>query len=107
VIAKHQSPLNLPGPGRKILKMVPSSTSSLGFAVFEAAEMETLNEDTMYWAINFARSKGIISAPEPTHAIATTIREANCCKESGESEVILDDEGMYFHKPPQFSKLLL
>ncbi|TYJ10059.1 hypothetical protein E1A91_A11G182000v1 [Gossypium mustelinum] len=40
-------------------------------------------------AIRFARSEGIIPAPEPTHAIAATIQEAVRCRESGESKVIL------------------
>lgn len=40
-------------------------------------------------AIQFARTEGLIPAPEPTHAIAATIREALRCKESGESKVIL------------------
>ncbi|KAI7744192.1 hypothetical protein M8C21_020810 [Ambrosia artemisiifolia] len=40
-------------------------------------------------AIQFARSEGLIPAPEPTHAIAAAIREALHCKESGESKVIL------------------
>ncbi|MBA59357.1 MAG: TrpB-like pyridoxal phosphate-dependent enzyme [Gammaproteobacteria bacterium] len=40
-------------------------------------------------AIQFARSEGIVPAPEPTHAIAATIDEAKKCKESGEEKVIL------------------
>ncbi len=40
-------------------------------------------------AIKFARTEGIVPAPEPTHAIAATIREALACKESGEEKVIL------------------
>ena len=40
-------------------------------------------------AIQFARSEGIIPAPEPTHAIAATIKEALHCRETGESKVIL------------------
>ncbi len=40
-------------------------------------------------AITFARSEGIIPAPEPTHAIAAAIREANECRESGEEKVVL------------------
>jgi tryptophan synthase beta chain len=40
-------------------------------------------------AIRFARTEGIIPAPEPTHAIAAAIREAEACKESGEEKVIL------------------
>lgn len=37
----------------------------------------------------FAQSEGIIPAPESTHAIAATIREALKAKESGEEKVIL------------------
>jgi len=40
-------------------------------------------------AIKFARTEGIVPAPEPTHAIAAAIREALACKESGEEKVIL------------------
>lgn len=37
----------------------------------------------------FARTEGIIPAPESCHAIAATIREALKCKETGEEKVIL------------------
>ena len=40
-------------------------------------------------AIQFARTEGIVPAPEPTHAIAACIREAQACTESGEEKVIL------------------
>jgi tryptophan synthase beta chain len=40
-------------------------------------------------ALQFARSEGIVPAPEPTHAIAAAVREAMACKESGEEKVIL------------------
>ena len=40
-------------------------------------------------AIQFARTEGIIPAPEPTHAIAAAIREAKACADSGEEKVIL------------------
>lgn len=40
-------------------------------------------------AIKFARTEGLIPAPEPTHAIAATIREAQKCREAGEAKVIL------------------
>jgi tryptophan synthase beta chain len=39
--------------------------------------------------VTFARTEGIISAPETDHAIRVTIDEALKCKESGESKVIL------------------
>ena len=40
-------------------------------------------------AVQFARTEGIVPAPEPTHAIAACIREALAAKESGEERVIL------------------
>jgi tryptophan synthase beta chain len=40
-------------------------------------------------AVQFAKTEGIISAPEPMHAIAETIREALRAKESGEETTIL------------------
>lgn len=40
-------------------------------------------------AVQFARSEGIIPAPEPTHAIASAAREAIVARESGEEKVIL------------------
>ena len=39
--------------------------------------------------IKFARTEGIIPAPETTHAIAATIREANKAKEEGKEKVIV------------------
>lgn len=39
--------------------------------------------------VQFARTEGIVPAPEPTHALAATIREALECKESGEEKVLL------------------
>ena len=40
-------------------------------------------------ALQIARTEGIVPAPEPTHAIAAAIREANRAKEAGEERVIL------------------
>ena len=39
--------------------------------------------------VTFARTEGIIPAPEATHGIATAIAEANRCKEEGVSKTIL------------------
>src|SRR5690242_7982769 len=39
--------------------------------------------------VRFARTEGIVPAPEPTHAIAACIEEALRCKETGEPKVIL------------------
>jgi tryptophan synthase beta chain len=40
-------------------------------------------------AVQFARSEGIVPAPESSHAIRAAIDEAIACKQSGESKVIL------------------
>ncbi len=37
----------------------------------------------------FARTEGIVPAPEPTHALAEAIREAKACVETGEEKVIV------------------
>ena len=39
--------------------------------------------------VRFARAEGIIPAPEPTHALAAAIEEAQRCRETGEEKVIL------------------
>ena len=39
--------------------------------------------------VQFARTEGIVPAPEPTHALAEVIRQAKECKESGEERVLL------------------
>jgi tryptophan synthase beta chain len=39
--------------------------------------------------LRFARTEGIVPAPEPTHAVAACIDEALRCKETGEEKVIL------------------
>ena len=39
--------------------------------------------------VQFARTEGIVPAPEPTHALAACIEEALRCRESGEEKVIL------------------
>ncbi|XP_051118997.1 uncharacterized protein LOC127243153 [Andrographis paniculata] len=60
--------------------------------VYESGLIETLaiaQTECFQGAIQFARSEGLIPAPEPTHAIAATIREARRCRETGESKVIL------------------
>ena len=54
------------------------------------AEAEAIPQTECFaGALTFARSEGILPAPEPTHAIAAAIREAKRCKETGEEKVIL------------------
>jgi tryptophan synthase beta chain len=53
-------------------------------------EAEAINQSECFEAgLMFARTEGILPAPEPTHAIAEAIREAKRCRESGEEKVIL------------------
>jgi tryptophan synthase beta chain len=37
----------------------------------------------------FARTEGIVPAPEPTHALAEAVAEAQRCAKTGEEKVIL------------------
>src|ERR1700749_3575204 len=45
--------------------------------------------ETFEAAVRFARTEGIIPAPEPAHAIRAVIEEAEAARESGEERVIL------------------
>ncbi|MFC2032177.1 TrpB-like pyridoxal phosphate-dependent enzyme [Chloroflexota bacterium] len=47
--------------------------------------------------VKFARTEGIITAPEPNHAIKVAIDEALKCKESGESKTILISHSGHGH----------
>lgn len=55
--------------------------------LMEAVDIPQL--ETFAAATMFARSEGIIPAPESSHAIAAAIHEAKKAKEAGESKVIL------------------
>lgn len=60
--------------------------------VYDLGFMEAMaipQSECFQGAIQFARTEGLIPAPEPTHAIAATIREALHCRETGEAKVIL------------------
>jgi tryptophan synthase beta chain len=60
-------------------------------AVYKQGLMEAVavhQRATFQAAIEFARSEGIIPAPESAHAIRVAIDEALKCKESGEKKVI-------------------
>jgi tryptophan synthase beta chain len=45
--------------------------------------------ETFEAAMLFAKTEGIVPAPESSHAIASAIRAAKRCKETGEEKVIL------------------
>ncbi len=54
-------------------------------------EAESRNQlDCFAAGVQFARTEGIIPAPEPTHALAACIEEAKRCNETGEAKVMSD-----------------
>ncbi|MCQ2142708.1 MAG: TrpB-like pyridoxal phosphate-dependent enzyme [Bacteroidales bacterium] len=55
--------------------------------LMEAVDIQQL--ESFDAGVLFAKAEGIIPAPESTHAIAATIREAMRCKETGSEEVLL------------------
>jgi tryptophan synthase beta chain len=60
--------------------------------VYEEGMMEAVavpQTECFQAAVLFARTEGIVPAPEPTHALALAIREALKAKETGEETVIL------------------
>ncbi|HEX6919839.1 MAG TPA: TrpB-like pyridoxal phosphate-dependent enzyme, partial [Actinomycetes bacterium] len=60
--------------------------------VYELGLMEAIaipQTECFQAGVQFARTEGIVPAPEPTHALAACIREALACKESGEEKAIL------------------
>ena len=60
--------------------------------IYELGLMEAIaigQQECFAAGVQFARTEGIVPAPEPTHALAACIREALACKASGEEKVIL------------------
>ena len=55
--------------------------------LMEAVDIKQL--ESFQAGVLFAKAEGIIPAPESSHAIAATVREALKCKETGEAKVIL------------------
>ena len=67
--------------------MAPIICHLLNLGLVEARAEHQLG--TFQAGVDFARSEGIISAPESDHAIRATIDEAIQCRESGEAKTIL------------------
>jgi len=58
----------------------------------ETGELEAIaktQSECFAAGVLFARTEGIVPAPEPTHALAAAVEEAMACKETGEEKVIL------------------
>jgi tryptophan synthase beta chain len=67
--------------------MAPSVCALYDDRVIEAVAVPQL--PTFEAALQFARSEGILPAPEAAHAIRVVIDEARRCREAGRAEVIL------------------
>jgi tryptophan synthase beta chain len=60
--------------------------------LYETGEIEAVakpQSECFAAGVLFARTEGIVPAPEPTHALAATVEEAQRCAETGEEKVIL------------------
>jgi tryptophan synthase beta chain len=60
--------------------------------VYESGLMEALalpQTECFAAAVQFARTEGIVPAPESSHAIAAAVREAQAATESGQEKSIL------------------
>jgi tryptophan synthase beta chain len=67
--------------------MSPLLSHAYELGLFEAVAKP--QRESFGAAITFARAEGIIPAPEPSHALASVIEEAERCRETGEQKVIL------------------
>lgn len=76
----HAGGLRFHGAGMIISQLIKDG-------LMEAVDIDQL--DTFKAGCLFAKSEGIIPAPESSHAIAAAINEALKCKETGEEKVIL------------------
>ncbi len=75
--------------------MAPITCHLLKLGLVEAKAVHQL--ETFEAGITFARTEGIISAPETMHAIRAVIDEALVCKESGEAKTILFNHSGHGH----------
>jgi tryptophan synthase beta chain len=67
--------------------MSPLLSHMYELGLFEAVAKQ--QRECFAAAVTFARTEGILPAPEPSHAIAAVIEEAGRCAESGEEKVLL------------------
>jgi len=79
------SPIHAGGLRYHGMSPLVSHLYKLGLIEARAVDQKSIFES----AIKFARTEGIIPAPEPSHAIKVAIDEALKCKESGEKKTIV------------------
>lgn len=67
--------------------MAPLVSHLLELGLIEATSLH--QTETFEKAVQFARTEGIVPGPEPTHAVAEAMNEAERAKEAGEEKVIV------------------
>ncbi|NDJ52181.1 MAG: TrpB-like pyridoxal phosphate-dependent enzyme [Chloroflexi bacterium] len=67
--------------------MAPLVSHLYDLGLIEAVAIEQM--DTFAAGVTFARTEGVVPAPEATHGVAAAINEAIKCRESGEAKTIL------------------
>ncbi|WP_433593002.1 TrpB-like pyridoxal phosphate-dependent enzyme [Nocardia sp. CA-145437] len=67
--------------------MSPLLSHMYELGLFEAVSKQ--QRECFAAAVTFAKTEGILPAPEPSHALATVIEEAHRCTASGEEKVLL------------------
>ena len=79
------------GNGRAKVGPIPDNMAEQAKAAHERLIEAVAKPQSECFAagLRFARTEGIVPAPEPTHAVAACIEEALRCKETGEEKVIL------------------
>jgi tryptophan synthase beta chain len=80
-------PSGIHAGGLRYHGMAPLVSHLLELGQIEAQAIQQL--ETFSAGLQFARAEGILPAPEANHAVAGAIREAQRCKETGQSKVIL------------------
>lgn len=80
-------PPSIHAGGLRYHGMAPMVSHALKLGLIEAEACR--QTEVFEAAILFARSEGLVPAPESAHAIASVVREANRCREAGQSRVLL------------------
>ena len=80
-------PAGIHAGGLRYHAMAPMVSHALNLGLIEA---EAYTQNACFQAaVQFARTEGIIPAPESSHALASVVNAADHCKQSGEAKTIL------------------
>jgi tryptophan synthase beta chain len=80
-------PAGIHAGGLRYHAMAPMVSHALNLGLIEA---EAYTQNACFQAaVQFARTEGLIPAPESSHALASVVNAADQCKQSGEAKTIL------------------